>query len=211
MQRREKSGSTSFNRHLVTNWLACRKMTNASSKWWRWELKNQQGNREMSIPFCLSTTLIPNKWPSSVNPLNGLICTLNRKSKMKEDYFQFMGKVCKCGHAVPAPEDELLPPYIPKGKNHWNAPNWTGSREQAAGDGNKGRVWYLSHFGVYHPRKPDQILTVFNSSEEFQGVLLNKELLPGPDLMNSLVGVLIHFPQDNIAMMCDIDQMFNSF
>ena len=130
MQRREKSGSTSFNRHLVTNWLACRKMTNASSKWWRWELKNQQGNREMSIPFCLSTTLIPNKRPSSVNPLNGLICTLNRKPKMKEDYFQFMGKVCKCGHAVPAPEDELLPPYIPKGKNHWNAPNWTGSRQQ---------------------------------------------------------------------------------
>ena len=52
---------------------------------------------------------------------------------------------------------------------------------------------------------------VFNSSAEFQGVSLNKELLPGPDLMISLVGVLIRFPQDNIAMMCDIDQMFNSF
>lgn len=69
----------------------------------------------------------------------------------------------------------------------------------------------LTHFGVYHPRKPDQILMVFNSSAEFQGVSLNKELLPGPDLMISLVGVLIRFPQDNIAMMCDIDQMFNSF
>ena len=83
--------------------------------------------------------------------------------------------------------------------------------EQAAGVGNKGRVWYLPHFGVYHPTKPDQIHVVFNLSAEFQGVSLNKELLPGPDVMNSLVGVLIRFCQDNIAMMCDIDQMFNSF
>ena len=52
---------------------------------------------------------------------------------------------------------------------------------------------------------------VFNLSAEFQGVSLNKELLPGPDVMNSLVGVLIRFCQDNIATMCDIDQMFNSF
>ena len=41
---------------------------------------------------------------------------------------------------------------------------------------------------------------VFNLLAEFQGVLLNKELVPGPDLMNSLVGVIIRFRQDNIAM-----------
>ena len=83
--------------------------------------------------------------------------------------------------------------------------------EQAAGVGDKGCVWCLPHFGVYHPRKLDQVHVVFNSSAEFQGVSLNKELLPGPDLMNSLVGVLIRFRQDNITMICDIDQMFNSF
>ena len=92
--------------------------------------KNQQGNREMSMPFGLPPTLMPNKWPLSVNPLNGLLCTLNRKLKMKEDYFQFMGKVCECGHALPAPQDKLLTPYILKGKNHWDAPNWTRSRQQ---------------------------------------------------------------------------------
>ena len=43
------------------------------------------------------------------------------------------------------------------------------------------------------------------------GNRINKELLPGPDLMNSLSGVLIHFRQENIAMMCDIEQMFHSF
>ena len=46
---------------------------------------------------------------------------------------------------------------------------------------------------------------------EFQGVSFNKELLPGPDLMNSLVGVLIRFRQENVAAMCDIEQMFHLF
>lgn len=76
---------------------------------------------------------------------------------------------------------------------------------------NDGRVWYLPHFGVYHPKKPDQIRVVFDSSAEFQGVSLNKELLPGPDLMNSLVGVLFRFRKENIAIMCDIEQMFHTF
>ena len=80
-----------------------------------------------------------------------------------------------------------------------------------AGVRGEGRKWYVPHFGAYHPRKPDQIRVVFDSSAEFQGVSLNKELLPGPDLMNSLVGVLIRFRQDNIAVMCDIEQMFHTF
>ena len=61
-----------------------------------------------------------------------------------------------------------------------------------------------------HPRKPDQIRVVFDSSAEFQGVSLNKELLLGPDVINSLVGVLIRSRQDNIAVMCDLEQMFHS-
>ena len=40
---------------------------------------------------------------------------------------------------------------------------------------------------------------------------LNKELLPSPDLMNSLLGVLIRFRRESTAIMCDIEQMFHSF
>ena len=94
-----------------------------------------------------------------------------------------------------------------------NGPNERGlpDQEQTTKTRNEGRIWYLPHFGVYHPRKPDQIRVVFDSSAEFQGVSLNKELLPGPDLMNSLVGVLIRFRQENVAAMCDIEQMFTRF
>ncbi|XP_028415517.1 uncharacterized protein LOC114538584 [Dendronephthya gigantea] len=37
------------------------------------------------------------------------------------------------------------------------------------------------------------------------------ELLPGPDVLNSLCGVLIRFRLENIAVMCDIEQMFHCF
>lgn len=74
-----------------------------------------------------------------------------------------------------------------------------------------GQVWYLPHFGVYYPKKPDQIRVVFDSSAESQGVSLNRQLLTGPDFRNSLVGVLSRFRRENIAAMCDVEQMFHSF
>ena len=93
------------------------------------------------------------------------------------------------------------------GSNKLDASNQT----QMVENRNEGKIWYLPHFGVYHPRKPDQIHAVLDSSAEFQGVSLNKELLPGPDLMNSLSGVLIHFCQKNVTMMCDIELIFHLF
>ena len=36
-------------------------------------------------------------------------------------------------------------------------------------------------------------------------------LLPGPDLMNNLLGVLMRFRKENVAVMCNVEQMFHSF
>ena len=44
------------------------------------------------------------------------------------------------------------------------------------------------------------IRVVFDSICEFEGVSLNKVLLPGPDLMNNLIGVLMRFRKENIAV-----------
>lgn len=49
--------------------------------------------------------------------------------------------------------------------------------------------WYLPVFVVYHPRKPDHIRGVFNSSVKFNGVSLNSVLLSGPNMTNSLLGI----------------------
>ena len=43
---------------------------------------------------------MPNNRPLADNRLNGYLRTLNRKPMMKEDYFQFIGKVFERGHAV---------------------------------------------------------------------------------------------------------------
>lgn len=52
--------------------------------------------------------------------------------------------------------------------------------------------WYLLVFGIYQ-KKPGQIRCVFDSSATYEGVSLNSELLSGPQLTNSLLGVLVRF------------------
>ena len=110
-----------------------------------------------------------------------------RKPQMEKDYIKFMQKILNKGHTSPVPLEDIR------------------AKSQS------GKVWYLPHFGVYHPKKPTQIRVVFDSSAKYSDVSLNKELLPGPDLMNSLLGVLIRFRRETTAIMCDIEQMFHSF
>lgn len=64
---------------------------------------------------------------------------------------------------------------------------------------------------VYHPQKPDKIRVVFDAAAETNGLSLNKMLLSGPDLTNSLLSVLICFCQNPVAFMADIEQMLHSF
>ena len=149
--------------------------------------KNETGHWEMPLPFRQMEVRMPNNRIQAVNRLNGLLRTLKRKPQMQKDYLEFMEKILSKGHASSVPQEEVT------------------SKNQT------GNVWYLPHFGVYHPKKPTQIRVVFDSSAEFEGVSLNKELLSGPDMMNSLLGVLIRFRTETTAVMCDIEQMFHSF
>ena len=126
---------------------------------------NDHGNWEMPLPIRHKDVKMPNNRSQAVNRLNGLISTLKRKPQMEKDYIEFMQKILDKGHASPVPVKDI------RGKSQ------------------SGKVWYLLHFGVYHPKNPTQIRVVFDSSAEYSDVSLNKELLPGPDLMNSLLGL----------------------
>ena len=66
-----------------------------------------------------------------------------------------------------------------------------------------GRVWYLPHYGVYHPWKPDKIRVFFYCSSELNGRSINKKLLMGPDLTNQLIGVLTRFRHKEVAVVAD--------
>ena len=67
------------------------------------------------------------------------------------------------------------------------------------------KFWYLPHHSVYHPKKPGKIRVVFDCSAEFEGHSLNRELLEGPNLTNSLLGVLCRFRQETVAFACGIE------
>ena len=69
-------------------------------------------------------------------------------------------------------------------------------------------TWYIPHHGVYHPQKPGKIRVVFECSAKFVGLSLNSMLYRGPDLRNSLVGVLTRFREDKVAVMADIESIF---
>ena len=146
--------------------------------------KNSRGSWEMPMPFRNERQTMPNNRVQAMQRLQGLLKTFAGKPEMKADYLEFMGKIIDKGHASAIPSEEVPPP--------------------------PGRSWYLPHFATYHNTKRT-IRVVFDSSCEFEGVSLNKVLLPGPDLMNNLIGVLMRFRKENIAVMCDIEQMFHSF
>ena len=73
-----------------------------------------------------------------------------------------------------------------------------------------GREWYLPHHRVYHLSKPDKVRVVFDCSVEFNRRFINKELIPGPDLANQVVGVLTRFRENKVAFMTDIEKIFSN-
>ena len=70
------------------------------------------------------------------------------------------------------------------------------------------REWYLPHHPVVHPHKPGKGRRVLNGAAKFQGKSLNKALLTGPDLLQSLIHILIRFRQHKYAASVNIEGMF---
>ena len=107
---------------------------------------------------------------------------LNRNAEFKHKYFEFMDNMVSNGEA-----------------------------ELALGDTAEGECWYIPHHGVYHPHKPGKLRVVFDCSAKYRGQSLNGHLLQGPDLTNNLVGILLRFRKDKVAVSCDIKSMFHQF
>ena len=53
--------------------------------------------------------------------------------------------------------------------------------------------WYLPHHPVVNPNKPNKVRVVFDCAARYSNISLNDNLMRGPDLMNSLIGVLTRF------------------
>ncbi|XP_078367158.1 uncharacterized protein LOC144651138 [Oculina patagonica] len=146
--------------------------------------KDENGSWEAPLPLRHAVKDLPTSRGNAMKRLKSTRRTLERKPTMKAQYFAFMQKIFDHDHA------ELVP-----------AESLNSSKP----------CWYLPHFGIYHPKKPDKIRVVFDSAAECNGISLNSLLLSGPDLTNGLLGVLLRFRQNPVAMVADIEQMFHSF
>ncbi|XP_069129305.1 uncharacterized protein [Argopecten irradians] len=71
--------------------------------------------------------------------------------------------------------------------------------------------WYLPLFAVQHPKKPEIVRVVFDSSAMCQDTSLNNILLQGPDMLNRLIGILLRFRREKIAVTMDVEPMFYNF
>jgi len=70
-------------------------------------------------------------------------------------------------------------------------------------------VWYLPCHPVFHPQKPGKARVVFDCAAKFKGTSLNDQLLQVPDLTNGLLGVIIRFRREPVAMVADVKGMFH--
>ena len=147
--------------------------------------KNDLGNWEMPLPFKADTVSLPNNREQCLKRLLGIKRKFLRNGELWNHYTEFMQNLFDRNHASAVPSEEL--------------------KTEA------GKVWFLPHFDIYHPKKPDQIRIVFDCSAVFDNQSLNKLLLQGPDMMNALIGVLSRFRKEEIAVTCDIEKMFHSF
>jgi hypothetical protein len=145
-------------------------------------LRLVDGHYEMPLPFRSDDIKLPNNKMQAVHRLTSLQRKLQKNQQFRTDYTEFMDKIISKGYAELVPECDL--------------------------QRNDGRVWYIPHHGVYHPHKRDKIRVVFDCAALFLGVSLNNLLLHGPDLTSSLIGVLMKFRMENIALMSDIESMF---
>ena len=107
--------------------------------------------------------------------------SLSKDEIKRNDLLDFMAKILKTGAAEKAPPLDI-----------------------------NSNCWYLPLFGVYHPKKR-KVRGVFDSSAKFQGESLNDKMYSGPDLVNSLIGILLRFRQNEFTIMGDVEQMFYQF
>ena len=144
--------------------------------------QNHKGHFEMPLPMKENIPLQDNRFMAERRLLS-LKRQFSKNPQFKELYTSFVQGMIERGDAEKIPANEVV----------------------------KKSRWYLPHHGVFHHKKPNKLRVVFDCSARHQGKSLNDYLLQGPDMLNSLVGILCRFRLHEVAFCCDIEKMFHQF
>ncbi|VDI02925.1 Hypothetical predicted protein [Mytilus galloprovincialis] len=145
-------------------------------------VKNSDGCWVAPLPFHEHRPILENNKQVALKRAKSFDYSLKINSTKREHVIQFMQKIIENVHAETAPPLAI-----------------------------SSECWYLPMFGIYHPRKPDNIRVVFDASAVCNGHSLNNVLVKGLDLTNSLLGILLRFRKEAIAVTADVEQMFYNF
>ncbi|XP_028395694.1 uncharacterized protein LOC114519723 [Dendronephthya gigantea] len=144
------------------------------------KLKND--HYEIALPWKNYPPCLENNKPVAEHRLNLLKKRLQRDPTLLSKYAAFMEDLLSKGYAQCVQDNKTGP---------------------------LNTYWYLPHHPVFHPKKPEKTRVVFDCSAKYRGTSLNDQLLQGPDLTNSLVGVLTRFREERVALTSDVEAMFH--
>lgn len=140
-----------------------------------------EGHYSISLPLRNKDMKMPNNRKLAERTLN-LRWKFVKNPTFHAEYSAFLGGIIEKGYAIKVFSKDL---------GH-----------------DDGKVWYLPHHRVYHPKK-QKIRVVFDCSASYQGTTLNEQLLQGPNLTSTLLGVITRFRKEEVAVMADVEAMFH--
>jgi len=141
------------------------------------------GHYQLALPWKYQPPYLPNNRILAEQRLMYLRKKLLADDEVFKKYSTTINSYLDNGYAVKIPEDDVQVSDKP--------------------------VWYLPHHGVTHPLKPEKLRVVYDCAAKYRQTSLNDQLFQGPNLTNSLVGVLTRFREKPIAVVADIEAMYH--
>ena len=146
-------------------------------------VKKVDGRYLCKMPFRTRPQDIPNNRTLAETRMKYLCRKLQKDDSVKAAYVKCMEGYIQNGYARKVCDAELM------------------------SDGHYG-VSYVPHHAVTNPKKPGKVRVVFDCAAKYAGKSLNDHLYTGPDIVNSLLGVLFRFRQERVAIVGDVEMMY---
>ena len=140
------------------------------------------GHYEVGMLWKQSTVQLPNNYVMAERRFKSLMKRFNADQSLHQQYSETIESYVSRGYARRLTKEEK---FVSSNK-----------------------TWYLPHHAVINPNKK-KVRVVFDAASSFKGVSLNDSLVTGPDFLNSLVGVLMRFRRNAVALVADIEAMFH--
>ena len=139
-----------------------------------------------SYPWLINPNQLPENYPSALATLKSTEKRLLKDPQWAQSYSGQIKDMLDRGVAKKLSQKELT---------DWQGPSF-----------------YISHLAVVNEKsKSTPVRIVFNSSQIYQSISLNQCLAKGPDsFRNTILGILLRFRENRVALVGDIRKMFHS-